>query len=49
MVAKDQRAYVDLLAQRLALHGVLVTPVLEEAIEPLFDGHRDQPHIAALP
>ena len=33
LVAKDQRAYVDLLAERFPLHGVLVQPVREDEVE----------------
>jgi hypothetical protein len=33
LVAKDQRAYVDLLAERFPLHGVLVQPVREDQVE----------------
>lgn len=35
LVAKDQRDYVDLLAQRFPIHGVLVHPVREDAVEQL--------------
>ncbi len=35
LVAKDQHAYVDLLAQRFPIHGVLVQPVREEEVEAL--------------
>jgi hypothetical protein len=35
LVAKDQRAYVDLLAERFPLHGVLVQPVREDEVEAL--------------
>ena len=33
LVAKDQRAYVDRLAERFPLHGVLVHPVRENEVE----------------
>jgi hypothetical protein len=33
LVAKDQRAYVDLLAERFPLHGVLVQPIREDQVE----------------
>jgi hypothetical protein len=35
LVAKDQRAYVDILAKRFPLHGVLVQPVREDEVEAL--------------
>ena len=35
LVAKDQRAYVDLLAERFPLHGVLVQPVREDELEAI--------------
>jgi len=35
LVAKDQRAYVDRLAERFPLHGVLVQPVREGEVEAL--------------
>lgn len=35
LVAKDQRAYVDLLAERFPLHGVLVQPIREDEVEAL--------------
>ena len=35
LVAKDQRAYVDRLAERFPLHGVLVQPVREDEVEAL--------------
>jgi hypothetical protein len=36
LVAKDQRTYVDLLAQRFPIQGVLVQPVREPDIEANF-------------
>jgi hypothetical protein len=36
LVAKDQRTYVDLLAQRFPIQGVLVQPVREPDIEASF-------------
>jgi hypothetical protein len=36
LVAKDQRSYVDLLAQRFPIQGVLVQPVREPDIEASF-------------
>jgi hypothetical protein len=33
LVSKDQRAYVDLLAERFPLHGVLVQPIREDQVE----------------
>ena len=35
LVANDQRAYVDRLAERFPLHRVLVQPVREEEVEAL--------------
>jgi DNA-binding NarL/FixJ family response regulator len=33
--AKDQRAYVDLLAERFPLHGVLAQPVRQDELEAI--------------
>lgn len=35
LVTKEQRSYVDLLAERFPLHGVLVQPVREAEVEAL--------------
>jgi hypothetical protein len=37
LVDKAERGYVDLLAERFALHGVLVQPVAEQAMQPLLE------------
>lgn len=37
LVEKTQRQYVDRLAERFPLHGVLVQPVTEADVEPLLD------------
>jgi hypothetical protein len=38
LVARDQRAFVELLAERFPLHGVLVQPVSEAEVEALLTG-----------
>jgi hypothetical protein len=38
LVQKDQRPYVDRLAERFPLHRILVQPVSETDLEPLLRG-----------
>lgn len=42
LVAKEQREYVDRLAERFPLHAVLVQPVRESDIQALMTASRDQ-------
>lgn len=42
LVAKEQREYVDRLAERFPLHAVLVQPVRESDIRALMTASRDQ-------
>jgi hypothetical protein len=38
LVTKDQRSYVERLAERFSLHGLLVQPVREAEVEALLTG-----------